>query len=58
MDISDGCYNEICLKVGKQIINLLKDEKWTSTERWMLESIRDSGKSAPEWVEKIRKEKA
>ena len=50
MDISDGCYEEICRKVAAQLINLLRDEKWTPTERWMLETLRDSEKPAPDWV--------
>ena len=57
MDISAGCYEDLCGKVLKQIINLLRDEKWTSTERWMLETLRDSEKPAPEWVEKYREER-
>ncbi len=50
MDISNGCYDALCFRVLKKVINLLKDDKWTSTERWMLETLRDSKREPPEWV--------
>ena len=56
MDISDGCYDEICRAVYKQIVNLLRDEKWTSTERWMLETLRDSKKELPDWAVEVREQ--
>ena len=56
MDLSNGCYEDVCSKVLKQVLNLLKDDKWSNTERWMLETLRDSGKDAPEWVAEIHKE--
>ena len=55
MDISDGCYDEICKTVRQEIDRLLNDEKWTSTERWMLETLRDSKKEPPTWVADLRK---
>ena len=54
MDLSEGCYEHLCKIVFKQVLNLLKDEKWSSTERWMLETLRDSKKPEPEWVEEVR----
>jgi len=50
IDISKGCYDTLCSRELKRITNLLKDEKWTSTERWILETLRDSESSVPEWV--------
>ena len=55
LDLSDGCYDALCSKVLKHIIRLLRDEKWSSTERWMLETLRDSEKPAPSWVNSIKK---
>lgn len=43
-------YDELCGKVLRQVVILLRDDKWSSTERWMLETLRDSEKAAPEWV--------
>ena len=57
MDISNGCYDQICLSVGKKLVNLLKDDKWTSTEKWMIETLRDSGKELPGWVKEIKESK-
>ena len=53
MDISQGCYATICKQVLKQILQLLKDEKWTPTERWMLETLRTSEQEPPAWVIKL-----
>jgi hypothetical protein len=55
IDISSGCYEDICEVVGNQILNLLKEKKWSATERWMLETLRDSKKQPPEWVSEIVK---
>ena len=57
LDLSRGCYDELCSKVLKHIIRLLGDEKWSSTERWMLETLRDSENPAPDWVNGIKGEK-
>ena len=57
IDLSDGCYNELCTKVFKQVVNLLREEKWSSTERWMLETLRNSKKPAPGWVSDILSKK-
>jgi len=54
MDLSEGCYETLCGKVLKQIVRLLNDDKWNSTERWMLETLRDSEKAVPKWVAEIR----
>ena len=53
IDLSEGCYNEICEKVIKKIVNLLRDDKWTPTELWRLEALRDSIKPVPDWVSEI-----
>jgi len=50
LDLSEGCYAELCLTVLKHIIRLLNDEKWSSTERWMLETLWDSEGPTPDWV--------
>jgi hypothetical protein len=57
MDISSGCYDVLCGKVLKRIVHLLQDEKWTPTERWMLETLRDSEKEPPTWVTEITEAK-
>ena len=57
IDISEWCYDTLCGRALKRIPNLLKDEKWSSTERWILETLRDSESTAPGWVaEKQRSE--
>jgi len=53
MDLSEGCCDHLCEVVLKQVLTLLKDEKWSSTERWMLETLRDSKKPAPGWTEEV-----
>jgi hypothetical protein len=58
MDISQGCYPYITRKVLKEILALLKDDKWTPTERWMFETLRNSEKPAPDWVNEIVSKKA
>jgi hypothetical protein len=56
IDLGEGCYDNLCKKVLKNILQLLGDEKWSSTERWMLETLRDSEKELPEWVAEKAKE--
>ena len=57
IDLSDGCYDELCIKVFKQVSNLLREDKWSSTERWMLETLRDSENPAPGWVNDLLSKK-
>jgi len=58
IDLQGGCYEELCGLVLKQIGRLLRDDKWSATERWMLETLRDSEDPPPEWVQRVRAEAA
>jgi len=52
----DGCYASLCKSIKPKLHSLLKDDKWSSTERWMLETLANSEKPAPEWVSEKREE--
>lgn len=43
----DGCYQDIGDKLHHEAKKLLRSKKWTPTERWMLETLRDNWQSEP-----------
>ena len=51
----DGCYETIFESLLPKIAQLLGDSKWSTTERWMMETLRDNWKAKlPQWVTDIR----
>ncbi len=41
VDIENGCYDDVIKLIQPKLDTILALDKWTPTERWMLESLKN-----------------
>ena len=48
-----GCYDDIIAQVLPELPRLLRSRKWSSTERWMLSSLKLIDAPVPDWAQRV-----